>query len=272
MIRVMAADGTEARAVDEGRGPIVLVLHPGLDDGSSWREVAERLAARHRVVRLHRRRYRLDLDGASCTVAQEVEHVQAVVAALGGGPMVLVGHSSGAVIALEALVADPSAFAGAVLYEPPTVIGAPLGGPHGEIHARARAAIAAGRPGKAMRVFLRGTVRVPAWVAFLAGVFVTMMPRMRALVSPQIEDNVGMDSLGVRLDAYSGIEVPTVLLGGDRSPAHLVERLDALERVMPRVERVVLRGQGHAAHAKAPGQVAAVIDAFAAKVLDRAAD
>ncbi|MEV4115751.1 hypothetical protein [Nonomuraea sp. NPDC049695] len=124
MIKVMTADGTEARAVDEGQGPIVLVLHPGLDDGSSWREVAARLTARHRVVRLHRRRYRLDIGGASCTVAQEVEHVLAVVA--------------------------------------------------------------------------------------------------------------------------------------------------ALERVMPRVERVVLRGQGHAAQVKAPGQVAAVIDAFAAEVLDQA--
>ncbi|MEV0380093.1 alpha/beta hydrolase [Nonomuraea sp. NPDC050643] len=261
-----AADGTEARAIDEGGGPPILVLHPGLDDGASWARVAALLAPRHRVVRVHRRRYRPDLTGPPCTVAQEVEHVLAVASAV-GGPMVVAGHSSGAVVALEALVAAPSLFAGAVLYEPPLVIGPPLGGPDGAVHRRARAAIAAGRPGRAMRIFTRDTVRLPGWAALLVGLFVPLVPRMRALAPGQVEDNAALDDLGVRLDAYAGIDVPVVLLGGDRSPAHLGERLDALARVLPRAERVIMRGQGHAAHTKAPDQVAAVIGTLAAKVL-----
>ncbi|MFG1707234.1 alpha/beta fold hydrolase [Nonomuraea sp. M3C6] len=265
------ADGTEVRAIDEGRGPVVLILHPGLDDGASWHQVAARLAPRYRVVRLHRRRYRLDLPGGPGTIAEEVEHVLAVVRAI-GEPMVVAGHSSGAVVALEALVAAPSAFAGAVLYEPPVVIGAPLGGPDGEVHTRTRAAIAAGKPGKAIRIFVRETVRLPAWASLLVGVFVSIVPRMRALAPRQIEDNVALDELGNRLDAYKGIDVPIVLLGGDRSPAHLGERLDALAPVLPRAERVVMDGQGHSAHAKAPGQVADVIDTLATKVLRPATD
>ncbi|MBF8192028.1 alpha/beta hydrolase [Nonomuraea sp. K274] len=267
MIKTSAADGTEARAIDEGSGPVILVLHPGLDDGASWGKVAALLAPRHRVVRVHRRRYRLDLDGASCTIEQEVEHVLAVVRAIGGGPMPVAAHSSGAVIALEAMLAAPSAFAGALLYEPPVVIGAPLGGPHGEIHARARAALAAGKPGKALQIFVRDTVGVPAWTALLIRAFVSVEPRLRALVPGQIEDNAAIDTLGIRLDAYAGIDVPMVLLGGDRSPAHLGERLDALARVLPQAERVVLHGEGHGAHARAPGQVAATIEKLAARVL-----
>ncbi|MEV0824482.1 alpha/beta fold hydrolase [Nonomuraea rubra] len=267
IITAKAADGTEARAVDEGRGPAILVLHPGLDDGTSWKAVAARLAPHHRVVRLHRRRYRLDLDQrAPCTVAQEVEHVLAMAEAIGGGPVLLAGHSSGAVIALEAMVAAPSAFAGAVLYEPPAVIGPPLGGPGGEVHHRARAAIAAGRPGRAMRIFVRDTVGLPGWAALLVGWFVAVTPRMRALAPRQIEDNVAMDALGVRLDAYAGIRAPVVLLGGDRSPAHLGERLNALEGTLPHPRRVLLPGQGHSAHAKAPDRVAAVIASLAAEV------
>ncbi|HEX4816328.1 MAG TPA: alpha/beta hydrolase [Nonomuraea sp.] len=267
MITTVAADGTEARAVDEGAGPAVLVLHPGLDDGASWGKVAARLAARHRVVRVHRRRYRLDLPDA--TMAEEVEHALAVARAAGGGPMLVAGHSSGAVVALEAMVTAPGLFAGAVLYEPPVVIGAPLGGPDGDIHRRARAAVAAGRPGTAMRIFVREIVGLPAWASFLVGGFVSMAPRLRALASRQVEDGVAMDALGVRLEAYAGIDVPVVLLGGDRSPAHLAERLDALERVLPGAERVVLHGQGHSAHAKAPDRVAAVIETLAARVLPR---
>ena len=61
--------------------------------------------------------------------------------------------------------------------------------------------------------------------------------------------------------------MPTVLLGGDRSPAHLGQRLDALARVLPRAERVVLHGQGHDAHRGAPDRVARVVEGLADKVL-----
>lgn len=261
MLITTAPDGTQVRAIDEGQGPALLILHPGLDDGRSWDKVATLLKQSHRVVRLHRRQYRQDLPGPA-TIAQEVQHVLAAAREI-GTPIMLVGHSSGAVVALEALLAAPESFTGAVLYEPPIVIGPPLGGPGGEINIRARQAIAAGRPGRAMRIFVRETVRLPAWVAFLSGVFVALSSRLRPLVSHQIDDNEALDQLGVRLDAYAGIDVPVLLLGGDRSPAHLSERLDALARALPHAERVVLHGQGHGAHAAAPAKVAAAIESFA---------
>jgi pimeloyl-ACP methyl ester carboxylesterase len=80
----------------------VLILHGGMDDGGSWRRVGARLGPRFRVVRLHRRQYRPDLTiGSACTMAEEVEHVTALVRAI-GEPMVVVGDSSGAVLGLEA--------------------------------------------------------------------------------------------------------------------------------------------------------------------------
>ena len=266
MITARAADGSSVRALDEGRGPVVLILHGGMDDGSSWRRVAARLAPRFRVVRLHRRQYRLDLkSGSACTMADEVEHVSALVRAI-GEPMVVVGHSSGAVLALEALVAAPSGFAGAVFYEPPCVIGPPLGG---EALVRAQTAIADGKPGTALAIFVRDIVCVPALTARFTKLMVALSPRIRRLVRHQIDDCAAIDQLGNRLDTYATITVPTVLLGGDRSPAHLGERLDALERVLPHTERVVLHGQGHAANVFAPGKLANVIAGFADRVLRR---
>jgi pimeloyl-ACP methyl ester carboxylesterase len=264
MITAQTADGTSVRAFDEGRGPVVLILHGGMDDGSGWRRVAARLAQRFRVVRLHRLQYRLDVkSGSACTMADEVEHVTALVRAI-GQPIVVVGHSSGAVLALEALVAAPSAFAGAVLYEPPCVIGPPLGG---EALARAQAAIDAGKPGTALAIFLHDIVRVPAWTALLTRLMVPLSPRIRRLAPHQIHDCAAIDQLGNRLDAYAKITVPTVLLGGDRSPAHLGERLDALKRTLPHAERLVLRRQGHAANVFAPGKLADVIAELADRVL-----
>ena len=128
--------------VDEGRGRAILVLHGGMGDVTSWSRVTDLLRDRFRVVRLTRRQYRLDVP-RKVTMADEVAQVREVAATL--DRPVLVGHSSGAVLALEALVADPGLYSGAVLYEPPIVLDEPLGGAKLE---PARAAIAAGRPGR----------------------------------------------------------------------------------------------------------------------------
>jgi hypothetical protein len=59
-------------------------------------------------VRLHRRQYRLDITtGSPCSIAQEVDDGRAV-ARLIDEPMLVVGHSSGEVVALEAMVASPA--------------------------------------------------------------------------------------------------------------------------------------------------------------------
>jgi pimeloyl-ACP methyl ester carboxylesterase len=90
------------------------------------------------------------------------------------------------------------------------------------------AVVAAGRPGRAIAILLRDLAQ-----------------------------------LGARLDTYARIDVPVVLLGGDRSPAHLGERLDALARALPRAEPVVLHGQGHNANLGTPDQVARVLETLA---------
>ncbi len=287
MITLTTADGTDVRAFDEGHGPVILVVHPGFDDGKSWRKVAARLSGRFRVVRIVRRQYRLDRPApVPYSIAREAEDVLALAADI-GEPMVIVGHSSGGVVALEALAAAPAAvFAGAVLFEPPVAIGPPPGAeapggdapgdqapggktpggktPGGEPLDRARAAVAAGQPGKAMQIFVRDVVGVPAPYAWAIRPLVAVSPRLRALAPRQISD---LDGVGPRLDVYARIETPTVLLGGERSPAHLGERLDALAAVMPHAEKVILARRDHSAHLRAPDEVARVIETLADRVL-----
>jgi hypothetical protein len=101
----------------------------------------------------------------------------------------------------------------------------------------------------------------------LAGALTALIPRYRRLAPAQINDLEALDRLGVRLDAYAQITTPTPLLGGDRSPAHLTERLDAIEHVLVRGDRVVMHKRDHGADLKAPKQVAGIIDTFADTVL-----
>jgi pimeloyl-ACP methyl ester carboxylesterase len=244
----------DAVVVDEGMGTPILVVHGGTGNIDSWRAVTDRLRSRFRTVRLLRRQYQLDRPGG-VSIADEVEYVRQAAAEL--DRPVLVGHSSGAVVALETLVAEPGVFSAAVLYEPPLQIGdVPLGG---EAQRRARAAADAGELGKAFRIHLRDIVMTSPALAWGASLLTARDPEMRALIARQIDDNDALDALGPRLDAYARITVPTLLIGGDRSPQHLTDRLDALEEVMPNTRRLLMHGQGHLAQMRAPDRLAAAI-------------
>jgi pimeloyl-ACP methyl ester carboxylesterase len=260
-ITAIAADGTDVRAMDQGHGPVILVIHPGLDDGRSWGKVAAQLSPRFRVVRLVRRHYRLDVPADGYSISREVGDVLALAEVI-GEPLIIVGHSSGAVVALEALATSPGTFAGAVLFEPPVATGPP--DPAGSAAlARANAAVAAGKPGAAAQIFIRDIVGMPAFSAWTLRLLIPLLPRLRALIPRQLSD---LDGVGLRLGAYARITTPAVLLGGERSPAHLARSLDALAAVMPHAERVTLPRRDHFAHRKAPGEVARVIAAFAQHV------
>ncbi|WP_173055691.1 alpha/beta fold hydrolase [Phytohabitans houttuyneae] len=256
-------------AIDQGRrrGATVLIVHPGSSDASSWEGVAVKLSHRFRVVRIHRRLYAA--GGAALaghTMATEVDDLLAVGALL-EGPLVLVGHSSGAVVALEAALARPALFAAMLLYEPPVAVTSPLGG---EAVLRARAALDAGHPGRAMAIHLREIVQAPRWLVRAVRLSPSTWRRLRAFAPAQITDDEAIEALGVGVDRYAGVDVPTCLLGGDRSPTNLRQRLDALAEVLPRLQSVeILRGQGHAAHLTAPTEVAWTIEDLAETVLGR---
>jgi Alpha/beta hydrolase family len=176
------------------------------------------------------------------------------------GPLLVHGHSSGGPVALESLLASPMPFASGVIYKPASVIGSP-----GDLHLaydriprdrevgqglrRARAALAAGKPGAAMGIFTSTAAGWPGWVAHIAGSLVALIPAYRRLIPCQIDDLEAMERLGVRLNAYSAIHV---LVGEDRSPRPLQQIVAAVAHAIPGAKHVVLHGQGHDAHVRTP--------------------
>ena len=280
-----AADGTSVRAEVEGEGHVILILHPGMDTGKSYAQVAARLSRRYQIIRLHRRQYRLDLKtdplcGSPCTVVEEVDHVLAIVKAV-GVPVLLFGHSSGGTVALEALVASPSSFAGGMIYEPASVIESTDGlhlskeriernGEVGEGLRYARQVLVEGKPGAAIGMFTQVVAGWPSFLANLAGALTALLPAYRRLIPCQIDDLETMERLGVRLDAYSKLNLPVAMLGGERSPDCNKEMVDAVADVLPRVERIELRGQGHACHVRDPKKLATVIETFAKRIFAEA--
>jgi len=236
---------------------MILVVHGGMSDESPWEAVASALSPDFHVVRIRRRLFRLELSPDPATnFAREVEDLAAVTAAL-TTPCLIVGHSSGAIVALESLVAHPEAYAGAVLYEPPVVLDGPVGTPTSV--ARARTALSKGRVGTALRIFLKDCVRVPAATAVMAGIFSGFMPALTKFVARQIDDMDAIDQLGRRVETYSTIQTPTLFLTGAKSPAHLGDRTRALAEVMPHATITTMPDQAHGAQTSDPALVARLI-------------
>jgi pimeloyl-ACP methyl ester carboxylesterase len=259
------ADGAPFTVTDAGQGPAILLVHAGSASGSSWSGVGAALSGRFRTLRFDRLTYRHDppLTGADA-MAGEVADVLAIASAV-EGPLLLAGHSSGAVVALQSALAAPSRFAGMLLYEPPVAVTGPVGG---EALRRARAALDAGDPDRAMVIHTRDIVGSPPLAVAVMRLLPPVRHAMRRYAAGQIADDEALESLGVGLDRYSGLDLPVLLLGGARSPANLRTRLDALAGVLPRLDSVVIMAkQGHLATLRAPGKVAAVIASFADRVL-----
>jgi pimeloyl-ACP methyl ester carboxylesterase len=261
---VASDDATHFAVTDAGAGRPILIVHPGGGTSQAWTLVAHRLTSHFRVLRFDRRPYRSASGVVPIeSMAGEVADVLAVASAV-GERLLLVGHSSGAVVALEAAVASPEAFAGLVLYEPPVAVSSPLGG---DALRRARESIERGEPGRAMTIHLREIVRVPGYQVALLRLLVPLWAGMKRVAASQIADDEALESLGVGIDRYCDLNVLTLLVGGGRSPRHLRMRLDSLREVLPRVDgAVVLERQGHLANVRAPSKLAAIIEGFAERL------
>ena len=117
-MKASAVDGTEIRFEVHGEGePTLALVHGWALDRHLWDGLVSGLAARHRVITL-------DLPGhgdsgprASWSIAAYGQDVKAVVEAVGATQVVLVGHSMGGLVSLEAARRMPDVLKGLVLVD-----------------------------------------------------------------------------------------------------------------------------------------------------------
>jgi haloacetate dehalogenase len=112
-LRVKGEGGVSLQVATKGQGPPVLLLHGFPETHLAWREVAPRLAARHRVVCADLRGYgesdKPPGDGDHRTYAKRSMAADAVrlMAALGCARFGVVGHDRGGLVALRAGLDHP---------------------------------------------------------------------------------------------------------------------------------------------------------------------
>jgi pimeloyl-ACP methyl ester carboxylesterase len=236
-----SADGTPIAFEREGDGPALVLVVGAFCDRSTSETLATLLAPHFTVLRYDRRGRGSSGDTAPYAVEREIEDLEAVAAAAGEQPVVF-GHSSGAVLALEAVINGLPATK-LVAYEPPYIVEGTRDRP-ARLAERVSQLLAADERSEAAELFmLEGPGSPPEVVTRMMGA--PMWSRFEALAHTLPYDLAIVGDQQVPAVRLATIAVPTLVLSGAASPQWARQAVEAVAAAVPHSEHRVLEGQTH---------------------------
>lgn len=242
-------DGTPIAFRRGGAGRALLLVHGATADHSTtWRVVGPLLESHATVVAMDRRGRGASGDATAYALQREAEDVAAVVRAI-GGPVAVLGHSYGALCAIEAARLD-AGISRLILYE-----GVPRRGADGVSPAaadRLEDLTRAGELDRMLETFYRevaglgpediGLLRAQrdAWTIRLRNA--RTLPRELREEARYVFDPA----------RFAHLTSPTLLLVGAESPGREHANATAVAAALPNAHVAVLPGQQHVAMHTAP--------------------
>jgi pimeloyl-ACP methyl ester carboxylesterase len=240
---VASKDGTPIAYWRSGEGSPLVLVHGTSADHSRWKPVLPAFEERFTVCAVDRRSRGGSGDSDGYAIEREFEDVAAVVDSI-GEPVNLLGHSYGAVCALEAALLTQNVRK-LVLYEPAMNVTGEQIYPPGFID-QLDALLEAGDRDAVIFTMFRDLVgmaqeeveylrSLPAW-------------QERVKAAHTVPRELRADEV-YRFDPerFGDLRVPTLLLSGGDSSAFLKAADEALDEALPNSHIVVMAGQGHAA-------------------------
>lgn len=255
----VSADGTRIAYGRSGHGDPLVLVHGTAADRSRWAAVLPPLEARFTIYALDRRGRGGSGDGPDYALEREFEDVAAVLAAV-GEPVALLGHSYGAICALEA-AAGAENVERLILYEPPLPIGLEIYRP-GLID-ELQLLLDADQREALLTTFVTEVVRAPPDQIRLMRSLPTWQSRLSA--AHTIVRELRADQVyAFTRRRWREFDTPTLLLMGGDSPAFLTEATKSLHASLPHAALRTMAGQQHAAMDTAPEMFVAEVVGFAA--------
>ncbi|HEX3640488.1 MAG TPA: alpha/beta hydrolase [Ktedonobacteraceae bacterium] len=252
MRKVISKDGTPIAFDQSGQGPVLILVAGATATRFAEAELAAALAP-HFAVCAYDRRGRGDSgDTAPYAVEREVEDLDALITEAGGTAFVF-GHSSGAVLALEAARLLPTKITKLAVYEPPFIIDESRPAAPQDYASHLIELVSSGRRGEAVEYFMREVGapaemiaqmrQSPMWsgleeVAYTLAYDVTIMAdTQRGKPLPR--------------DKWACVTVPTlvmdgtVFLGREEHHGFLRHGAQELATILPNARHRTLEGQDH---------------------------
>jgi pimeloyl-ACP methyl ester carboxylesterase len=246
---VRSKDGTSIAYERRGHGPPLVMVHGATVDRLRWGSIVSKLA-KHFCLHLVDRRGRGDSgDGPEYSIEREFEDVVAVLEST-EVPAHLLGHSYGAICALEALRLT-ARVAKVVLYEPPL----PLPGLEpfcrADLGQRLENMLAEGDRAGVVETFMREVIHCSD--REIEGMRHTSTWDVRISTAHTIPREVGIAATyQFRAEGFADVRVPTLFLIGSRSPVYLHTATVTASAAVAGSQVASLLGQGHVAMATGP--------------------
>lgn len=265
--KLPGTDRLEPSFREAGNGPGVVALHANASTGGQWRSLMDLLAPHYRVLAP-------DLYGSGgspdwpsnrvISLRDEVDFIQPVMARA-GSPLVLVGHSYGAAVALVAAVLHPERVRAVAVFEPTLFAvldadGAPPNAGDGirSVVVDVSASLDVGDQNAAAERFIDYWMGEGSWA---------YIPEQRKAPIAASVRNIrrwghALSTESTPLAAFQALDIPVLYMVGKRSPASSRGVAQVLTNTLPRVEVVEFEELGHMGPVTNPDHVNAVIARF----------
>lgn len=272
--KTIRVNGADLAYVEQGRGEPVILIHGFLQDYRVWSGQIGEFSEHFRVIAYsmpHRWPNAPPEDDPDLSTAANVADLAALIRALGLGRAHLVGHSGGANVALRVALKHPELVRSLVLGEPGRFAVAvdhpearPLATP--ALRDEARQAYERGDTETALEIIREAVLGKdaaarpgPAWVRQIALDNAWQLKWPPASPEPPLT-----------CDQLARINVPALLLGGDRSPKIFQLVLNELQKCLPVAERAVLPDSSHGLELENPAAFNEIVLEFLTRHASRA--
>lgn len=212
---------------------------PALDD-------AKILASAYQVYNYDRRGRGDSGDTAPYAIQKEVDDIEALIDSAGGRAS-LYGHSSGAVLALEAALRMPDKVSKLIIYDPAYVHNETERVSYDSLRKQIEEFLRQKAYAKAVRCFLVG-IGMPKIFVF----FLPLMPGWKTMkaLAPTLLYDIELTKELPPLQRLAKISVPTTILYGEKSPESVKAVAKGIAKVLPGSTSLEIKGQDHMASAK----------------------
>jgi pimeloyl-ACP methyl ester carboxylesterase len=244
MKTVTSKDGTSIAYDQQGRGEPVILIDGALCSRAfgPMPELAKLLAPHFTVINYDRRGRNESGDTKPYSPEREVEDIEALINEAGGSAFVA-GISSGAALGLSAAAAGLN-IKKLALYEAPFMVDKTGHQPPPDAEAQLKAMIASGRRGDAVKFFLKDMVGVPPFVVFMMRIM-PVFSKLKAVAHTIPYDAAVMGDFSLPEERAASVKIPTLVGGGEKSPASMQNAVKKLAETIPGSELKMFKGQTH---------------------------
>jgi pimeloyl-ACP methyl ester carboxylesterase len=253
---VTSGDGTTIGYRRLGRGPAVVLLHGAMESAQSHMQLAETLSDAFTVYLPDRRGRGLSgAPGEGYSIQKEVDDLDALISKAGARNVF--GVSAGGLVCLRAALSLPAIHKVAV-YEPALIVNGSIST---AFLARYDREITQGNVPAALVTGMLGAQMGPPMLNAMPRWLLESLTKMgmaqeekkakagdvtmRALAPTLHYDFQIVDEEAEKVETFRAVQAEVLLLGGSKSPSYLKTALDALEKVLPHVQRIEFPGLNH---------------------------